>query len=497
MTTVSKQVYQVAQIRDIEQRAQQRFALSSDVLMQRAGKKAAEGLLWRWPDAKRIAVFCGTGNNGGDGYVVAHLLQGRGLHVVIYQVGDPKKLNQAALRAFETCRAAGVTLQRYDHQVSLESIDVVVDAIVGIGLQGDVQGETLDAIEKINQSSVPVYALDIPSGIDANTGRVLGMAIRATATLTFIGLKLGLITGDGVAYTGELAVEDLQLPAELFAAVEHAADTLALAHFSYYLKPRPKNWHKGNAGRVLVVGGEVGYSGAAKMAAEAALRVGAGLVQVATRPECAAGMNIACPELMCHGVESKTDMKALFDKTDVVIVGPGLGRSAWGMMLWKLVLQSELPMVVDADGLNILAEAPHTSDHWVLTPHPGEAARLLGKSADAIQADRLAAVQELHKRYGGVTVLKGPGTFVLGHAIPWVCTAGNPGMATAGMGDILSGVIGGLMAQGIPKAIAAKLGVCLHATAGDIAAEHGQRGMMATDLLPVLRTLVNPQVITR
>lgn len=260
-----------------------------------------------------------------------------------------------------------------------------------------------------------------------------------------------------------------------------------------WLKPRAKDWHKGLSGHVLVVGGALGYSGAPRMAAEAALRVGAGLVSVATHPENARVMNSQRPELMCHGVSHRDELLPLVEKADVVVLGPGLGQQAWSVELWTTIMSQHKPMLVDADGLNLLAAEKDYRDNWVLTPHAGEAGRLLGETAQTVQQNRVAAVTEIVTRYGGVCVLKGAGTLVASsHSSLAICDKGNPGMASAGMGDVLSGVIGGLMAQGIPIAEAAQLGVCMHAMAGDLAAKEGERGLIATDLLPYLRRLANP-----
>ncbi|MHB1948640.1 MAG: NAD(P)H-hydrate dehydratase [Gammaproteobacteria bacterium] len=270
-------------------------------------------------------------------------------------------------------------------------------------------------------------------------------------------------------------------------------ETLELEQFSQYLRPRPEDANKGDFGHVLVIGGDYGYSGAVHMAGEAALRVGAGLVSVATRPEHALVMNVPSPELMCHGIKTAADLDPLIAKANVIVLGPGLGRSAWGHDLLMAALKAQKNFVVDADALNLLAENPQKKATWILTPHPGEAARLLKKLPQDIQKDRIAAVKQLQEQFGGVSVLKGAGSLIMGpEGEPAICTAGNPGMATGGMGDILSGVIGGLLAQGIPLADAAKLGVLIHAMAGDMAAqEGGERGMIATDLMMYLRHLVN------
>jgi hydroxyethylthiazole kinase-like uncharacterized protein yjeF len=269
---------------------------------------------------------------------------------------------------------------------------------------------------------------------------------------------------------------------------------LLLKQFSHYLQPRPRDWHKGNAGRVVIVGGDEGFSGAPRLAAEAAFRVGAGLVVIATRSEHAALLNLTRPEIMSHGIESAASLRQLIATANVIIIGPGLGQSRWAERMLATVLEAQCPLVVDADALNLLALAPHTSENWVLTPHPGEAARLLKLTVQQVQVDRVLALKALHREYKGVSVLKGAGSLVWTpkDKVASICEAGNPGMATAGMGDVLSGVIGGLIAQGIPLGDAAKLGVCVHAMAGDLAAAEGERGMVALDLMPHLRSLVNP-----
>lgn len=271
-----------------------------------------------------------------------------------------------------------------------------------------------------------------------------------------------------------------------------AIENLQLKIFAEYLKPRGKESHKGSFGHVLVVGGDYGFSGATRLAAEAALRVGAGLVSIATRSFHANSLNVIRPEIMCHGVDDTRELSSLLLKATIIVLGPGLGQSSWSRKMLACVLKSKKPLVIDADALNLLAKKRLKNPNWVLTPHPGEAARLLNMTNEDIQKDRLSAAIELQKKYGGVSVLKGAGTLIVGeNSVPALCTDGNPGMATAGMGDVLSGVIGGLLAQGIPLFNAAKLGVLIHAQAGDLAAEKGERGMIASDLFPYLRQLVN------
>lgn len=493
MADFSSPIYQVNQIRELEMLAQQRFGVSGDMMMQRAGKAAFQLLRKRWPIAKRIAVLCSVGNNGGDGYVLAELAHRHGLVVNVWQVGQTQHLKAEALRAYEACKKAGVAITPFQGRDDLILADVLIDALHGIGLQGVVRQESRAAIEAMNASKKPILALDIPSGIDANTGYVLGVAVKAQATITFIATKLGLLTGSGMAYAGEVICDDLELPAELFSLVKPAVEKLSFSAYKQYFVPRQRDWHKGSAGHVLVIGGDVGYVGAPRMAAEAALRVGAGLVTVVTHPKHSATLNVGRPEIICHGVRFPFFLRALLKKVTVVVIGPGLGKSWWAKRLLSAVLKTNLPLVVDADALNLIAANSHRRSHWVLTPHPGEAARLLKQTPAQIQQDRFKALQQLQIAYQGVIALKGAGTLVLApDTLPAVCDVGNPGMATAGMGDVLSGVIGGLIAQGVPLVDAAKAGVCLHACAGDsAAAAGGERGMLAMDLMPFLRQWVN------
>ena len=485
-------VYQTEQIREFERLAAERFSITGDVLMARAGKAALDFMLRRFANVKRIAVFCGNGNNGGDGYALAELAFERGLSVTVYQVGGHTTLKGEAKVAFLRCQEANVPIEIFQDKMDMQHPDLIVDAICGIGLHDALRDEVVLVLENIRRSSVPVFALDVPTGIDADTGHVLGAALKATATMTFIGLKLGLLTGSGSSYTGELVVSDLQLPTDLFAYIGSVGEKIQLSAFQHYLKPRLRDWHKGLSGHVLVIGGAQGFSGAARLAGMAALRVGAGLVSIATDKASAAVMNAESSELMCHGVALPEDLQPFLKKADVVILGPGLSQSPWAQALWNEAIIQDTWIVVDADGLNILADHPMMRDNWVLTPHPGEAARLLGQTSQEIQHDRLEAVRELARRYGGAAVLKGAGTLVVApNMLPGGCDKGNPGMASAGMGDILSGVIGGLLAQGIPLGEAARLGVILHAMAGDMAAKDGERGMIASDLLPYLRRLSN------
>ena len=497
MNDSTTKLYQTQRIKALEQLAIQKYTASGFELMESAGLAAFNLLRNYWPHARSIIVFCGKGNNGGDGYVVARLAKQAGWCVGVCQVGEVNSLPESANKARLACLAAGIEISPYDGQgwqLSLSQADVLVDALLGIGIKGEVSGVYAEAIATINAAQKPVLSIDVPSGIEADTGWVCGVAVQANVTLTFIALKRGLVTGAAPGYCGDLHYDALVSSADaLLDEVPADAVLLRLPTLLRYLPPRKKDTNKGNFGHVLIVGGNYGMSGAARMSGEAAARVGAGLVSLATWPQHAAFITVTRPELMCHAVASLADFTPLLARASVLVVGPGLGQDDWAKQLFAAALSATQLKILDADALNLLAKNPHKRDDWILTPHPGEAARLLNCSIAEVQSDRFAAADKLAQLYGGVIVLKGAGTLVKSSSgIPGVCTAGNPGMATGGMGDVLSGVLGGLVAQGLPLENAAQLGVVLHSEAADqVAREQGERGMLALDLMPALRRLVN------
>lgn len=485
-------LYTAAQVREFDRIASAEYGIAGEQLMERAGAAANALRCALWPQAREITVLVGTGNNGGDGFVLARLARQEGLAVQVLQLGDPDRIGGDARLNAQRYADLGGDWRPFAGLPP--RTDLIVDAIFGTGLEREVTGPWAQAIAAVNAHPAPVLALDVPSGLHADTGRALGVAIRAAATVSFIGLKQGLFTADGPACCGAVHFDALDVPARLYGRQVLSARRLDGASPAPYLGPRLRTAHKGDFGHVLVVGGDLGCGGAARLAAEAAARVGAGLVSLATRPAQVAAVLAARPEIMVHGLETAADLAPLLQRASVIAVGPGLGCGTWGQALWAQVCAARQPLVVDADALNLLAQQPQRRDDWVLTPHPGEAGRLLGLTAAAIQADRFAALAQLVGRYGGAAVLKGAGTLVgaTGTRPPGVCSAGNPGMASGGMGDLLTGAIAGLLAQGHPPDQAAELGVCLHAAAADAAAVDGERGLLAGDLLPWLRRLVNP-----
>jgi ADP-dependent NAD(P)H-hydrate dehydratase / NAD(P)H-hydrate epimerase len=492
MPDLPHQLYTASGVRELDHIAIEERNIAGLELMERAGQAAFDVLCTRWPHARKLAVVCGTGNNGGDGYIVARLAREAGLDVSIIQLGDVSKLKGDAKAAADKCHAIGLQAQSYKPEL-LKTAAIIVDALLGAGLDREPKGEWRRVIEGINTLAQAVLSLDIPSGLNADTGQVMGVAVKADATVSFIGMKQGLLTAQGPAHCGELGFAALRVPDDIYKQVTASARRIDLNSLRSFLPLRERDTHKGQCGHVLVIGGDYGYAGAVRMAGEAAIRVGAGLVTVATRPEHALNIPLARPELMTCAVSSAQDLNALLLRASIVVIGPGLGQSEWATSLLAKVLQTSMPLLVDADALNLLALEPSFSNQWILTPHPGEAARLLACSSAEVQADRFAAASALQAKYGGVCILKGSGSLVIdAEQSISVCNVGNPGMATGGMGDVLSGVIAGLMAQGIELADAARVGVCLHGAAADEAAISGERGMLASDLMPKLRALANP-----
>ena len=486
-------LHDTAAARAIDRLATAALGGDGQVLMERAGQAAWRVLLQRWPQAQRIVVACGSGNNGGDGYVLARLAlqSGRRVRVLHPAGGGPR--TELAQRACTGYLAAGGRVDLFP--APLDEADVIVDALFGIGLR-QAPGEDMAAlIDALDRATAPVLALDVPSGIDAARGSAPGTALHACCTLQFIVAHAGLHTGAALDHGGELLLDALGLDAAAFAGeAPPSARLLTAASLRPWLQPRRRDTHKGESGRVLCIGGDHGGGGAIILCAEAALRAGAGLVGVATRAAHVPALLARRPEAMVRAIETEQALLPLLEAAGVVACGPGLGREAWGAALYRLALGCGRPLVLDADALNLLAGAASVPADAILTPHPGEAARLLGCDTATIQNDRFAAAAALAERYRSTIVLKGAGTIVAAPGrTPRVVAAGNPGMATGGMGDLLTGTIAAMRAQGLPAFEAACAGSLLHALAGDAAAAGGQRGLLPSDLLSWLHRLANPE----
>ena len=484
-------IYSVAAVRETDRTTIEDHGVPGYTLMTRAGEAAVAAARERFPAAQRWQVVCGAGNNGGDGYVVARLAAQHGIAVSVISLVDPEKLGGDAAKAFADFAAGGGVVVPWSGALDGEA-DLLFDGMLGSGLERDVGGEFASAVTAINEHPAPVVALDIPTGIHGDSGQVLGCAVRADLTITFVGLKSGLFLDEAPGYCGELRFAGLEIPDEYRDGIDALYRRIDDAMLAAALPRRLRAGHKGDFGHVLVIGGDEGMPGAVRLAGESALRTGAGLVSIATHPSHASMLVASRPELMPHGIASAADLDPLLERADVIAFGPGLGRSGWAQELYERVAGLDLPAVWDADALNLLAERPAQSAQRVITPHPGEAGRLLGITTQEVQADRQTALARLQEKYGGTVVLKGAGSLVTAEPVPYLCTAGNPGMGSAGMGDVLTGVIAALIGQGLDIATAAAVGVEVHARAGDRAAAVGERGLIASDLCGELRAVLNP-----
>jgi ADP-dependent NAD(P)H-hydrate dehydratase / NAD(P)H-hydrate epimerase len=485
-------VYTAAQIREIERAAA--VDLDGAPLMERAGLAAAQLARTLLGERGRsVLVLAGPGNNGGDAFEVAAHLRDAFYRVDVVFAGDAAKLPTDAAAALGKWRArGGTTTAEPPHG---RRWDLVVDGLYGIGLGRPLAGRDAVLVEHANRLGVPILALDIPSGITGDSGEVLGIAIRAAHTITFIALKPGLLTLDGPDYSGVVHCDPLGLDvAALLAAQGHWVEQPLAADWP---AARPRNFHKGLAGAVGIVGGANGMVGAALLAGRAALHCGAGKVFVGLAADAAPAYDDAHPELMLRKAEALLGTTHL----DAVAVGPGLGTDALAQRLVGQALRADAPLVIDADALNLIASYQVLQSALatrgapsVVTPHPAEAARLLGVATAAVQSDRLRAARELARKLKAIAVLKGNGSIT---AAPdgryWINGSGNSGMASGGMGDVLTGIVGALLAQGLEPETAARFGVWLHGAAADacVAAGAGPIGLTATETLPAARTLLN------
>jgi ADP-dependent NAD(P)H-hydrate dehydratase / NAD(P)H-hydrate epimerase len=479
-------------VRSLEGALVQRRGIDTQVLMEEAGRAVFGRARANWPEARRWCVVCGSGNNGGDGYVIARLALAMGCDVCVVRNGTSAGPVEARAARAAFLAAGGVETPMPQLLTGNEPFDLIIDALFGIGLTEPPSAAAAAAIEWINRQAAPVLSVDVPSGLNTDSGATPGVAVRARMTVTLVAWKRGLFTGRARGLTGDLYLETLG--ATLDDSVISSPVLMQARTMNRLLPPRARVAHKGDHGHVLVIGGDLGMGGAPLLAAEAALRSGAGWVSLATRAAHVSASLARRPEVMVCAVESTADMQPLLDRADVVLIGPGLGQGDWGRALLALAVAANKPLVLDADALNLIALLPQLIlNDAIITPHPGEAARLLGCSVIDIEHDRYAAVRALQSRFGAVAVLKGAGTLVCDSATVDVCDRGNPGMASAGMGDVLAGIIAALRAQGLSAFDAARAGVWVHATAADRAARgRGERGLIASDVIAELVQAVNP-----
>ena len=495
------QLYSVSEIRQLEALAVQVTNVTGFKLMELAASATLRHLLLAWPGVRQLLVVCGAGNNGGDGYLLAGQAREQGLQALAVEAGTRHPVGDAA-RARSFALGQGVTLVREapDESLSMPGA-LVVDALLGIGFHGVLRPVAAGWIDWMNATPCPVVAVDVPSGLDADTGSTADKCVRAAMTVTYIGDKRGFHTRGASDFTGQVQLADLGLPGKVFEAVTSRVQLLSWEQRQHVLD-RCADGNKGRFGHTLIVGGDQGMGGAVILAAEAALRAGSGLVSLASRPEHSLPLLCRRPEVMHHPIASGDDLRKLIGRYRSIVFGPGLGQSVWSEQLYHELVQAtesrdDLQVVLDADALNLLAAgAPFPQADCIMTPHPGEAARLLGVDTREVQADRFSAARRLHERFGATIVLKGAGSLIACEAlgedcIVHVCPYGNPGMSTAGMGDLLAGLLGGLLAQGLSGRRAAIIGVLAHSAAADrVALELGHAGLVAGDLLlPVARLL--------
>lgn len=479
-------VYTGTQVRALDRILIDKHSIPGISLMKRAGLFAFDRLCDHWPGVGSISVVCGAGNNAGDGYIVAGLARNRGMHVQLIQIGNAGSLGGDAKAAYRWALEQGVVPQT---ALTIEG-EVIVDAMLGTGSVGSIRDSYVSGINLINEHNGPVVALDMPTGISADTGAlVTETPVKADLTTTFIGAKLGLFTGPGVDFGGRVELSELDAPSRAFEEVEGLA-VIPREDNERLVSKRAPGAHKHKFGHVLIAGGDHGMCGAVLLSAESALRAGAGLVSVITRPEHRPAIVARRPECMVYDVDEQQDIAPLLDRANILAVGPGLGQGAWGRAILQQILKSDKACVLDADALNIVAdESWSLSAGSIVTPHPGEAARMLGIPSDSIQADRPTAARTISSKYKAVTILKGAGTLVANRGeLLGICIAGNAGMATAGSGDVLTGIVAGVKALGLESETAAALGVWLHASAGDRALDscHG-RAIIASDIIESLR----------
>jgi len=498
-----------SEMQQIDRRTIEEFGIPGMVLMENAGRGATRFLLEQFPDIKhqRVGVLAGRGNNGGDGFVIARYLKQKGIQVSVYLLADSKKVQGDAATNLKFLRLLDIPLIELPDEASfsriksdLTKLDVWVDALLGTGLKSDVKGYFKTVIAFINGLNKPVFAVDIPSGLNSDTGQPCGISIRARATATFAFGKIGHLVYPGADYTGTLEIVDIGIPPPIVEAVNPRQFLITAGLIRSCLRPRPADAHKGRTGHLLVIAGSTGKTGAAAMTCMSALRAGAGLVTLgiaeSLNPILEAGMLEAMtaplPESRAGvvGESAAAAINRLMSGKKCLAVGPGLGQEPeTGELVRGIIKDSEIPVVVDADGLNHLAgkmqilqkaKAP-----LILTPHPGEMARLVDSEVSTVQRDRVKCAREFAAGYNVHVVLKGARTVV---AHPdgrvFINPTGNAGMASGGMGDVLTGIIAGLVAQGLSVEAAAHAGTYLHGAAADtLAAAIGPYGFLAGDVM--------------
>ena len=502
-------ILNAAQMREADRATIHDVGIPSVVLMENAGRQVVAAVESLYPDLaeRRIAIVCGTGNNGGDGFVVARTLQQRGFDVSVFVIGRHTEVKADARINLEILGRTGQTVVEVGdetawelHGAEIAGHDLIIDALFGTGLSSPLTGFYETVVADINEAGVPIVSIDLPSGMSADTCDVIGDSIEATVTVTLAAPKLPLVLPPAEMKAGEVVIADIGIPSDVIDQLEGPRiDLLTRDQMRALIQPRAPDAHKGDFGRVLVVAGSVGKAGAAVLCAQGAIRAGAGLVTVAAPTSCQPTIAAHAAEYMTEGLDETADGTVHFSAAeavlgidaDVIVAGPGLGRGeAVTTFVRELLDKSEGPLVLDADALNAFADEPallvgREGRDLIITPHPGEMARLVGCTVEDLQADRIGIATDFAKRHRLYLVLKGYRTLVVTpDEKVFVNPTGCPGMATGGTGDVLAGMLGAWLAQLLDAEAACKLAVYLHGSAGELAdADNGEVSMVAGDLV--------------
>ena len=499
-------LYTASETRKIDNLAIKEKGISGYSLMQMAAEFTLDVILREFSPVEELIIFCSKGKNSGDGFLLGSFAKEFGLEVTIVMSNTSNVIKGVSRKAFEEMKDAKVKIisTKSVEKLKVSNKTVIVDALIGTGLKGNLRKNIKESILALNKLGVklPVLSLDIPSGVNPDTGDADDIAVYADITATFVAQKRGCFTSVGKKFSGEIIYSDLEIPKNLFSKITSTSYVVDYEDSISKVVYREQDAHKGHFGNVVIVGGDRGLGGAGLLSSRAAVYSGAGLTSLVTRPEHVSASLVSCPEVMVKGVDSGQDIEEHLVKPDVIAIGPGLGQSAWSeQMIQRVFWEAEkrdISVIMDADALNLLTKLKLSSNlpkRLILTPHPGEAARLLNTSVAVIESNRFSAAAKIQKKFNATVVLKGSGTVIChksGGTQKWgICDSGNPGMATGGMGDVLTGIIAGLLAQGLTLKEAAEAGVDLHAKAADQASlEFGEAGLTSSDVINELKYLL-------
>ncbi len=487
-TNLPQYAYTAQQVQQNEAIAAKENNVAMFQLMQNAGAAVFSVLYDKFPLCSKVLVIAGKGNNAGDGYILAKLALAEGMLVTVFNAFPPSLLKGDAKTAFENYISSGGTIVE---TLDFSTCDIVIDALLGTGIRGVLTPDLNDIIASVNDQNLPILSIDVPSGLNATSGEVLSNVIEATCTVTFIALKQGLLSGVAKSFTGTLYFAGLGIAEQFASLVKHSTHYYSEKYLLSTLPKRAPHAYKNQLGHVLCIGGGKGMAGAIRLASEACLRSGTGLVSVATHPDNVTAVIQGRYELMVHGVDSPDELKPLIEKATVILIGPGLGLTTWSKMMWHTVMQfPDKLTVIDADALTLLAIEGEKVTNSVITPHNGEARRLLRNDNINIENHRFDSLKNIQKLYQATVVLKGPGSLIFDGENLNINRSGCNALASAGMGDVLSGIIAALLAQGLNKFDAANLAVYIHGLAAENMAIAGGNGLLASDLFSEIRRLL-------